>query len=250
MKKTLKNIRVIATKITGSLHTAKKVPCQDFYHYACSGNKLVAVVSDGAGSAKYGKIGAKIICETLVNVLINTPIKDVEEAVVTAVQIARERLVIHRLNKSKSESEIVNFSATLVGVFYHKNRGVFFHIGDGAGIAMHQENKGVSYTLSRPANGRFSCETYFYTMRNWKECLRFTPIGKSEALFLMTDGVTNFALSDDMLRLKEGFIKPINKYLKAELNKNKAVLALNNTLDTKQARRLNSDDKTFLWAEL
>ena len=119
MKKTPRNIRVIATKITGGLHLAKQKPCQDFYQYACSGNKLVAVVSDGAGSAKYGKIGAKIVCETLVNVLINTPLKNVEEAVAKAIQMARGKLVIHRLNRSKSEAEILNFSA----VFYLK-----FHV--------------------------------------------------------------------------------------------------------------------------
>ena len=250
MKKTPKNIRVIATKITGSLHEAKQKPCQDFYSYACSGNKLVAVVSDGAGSAKYGKLGARIVCETLVNALINTPFKDVEQAVRMAISTAREKLVIHRLNKSKSEEEILNFSATIVGVFYHHNQGVFFHIGDGAGVALHQLDGKSTYTLSRPANGRFSCETYFYTMKNWKESLRFTKINKSEALFLMTDGVTNFALSDDMCELKKGFIEPINRFLKNETNKTKALMALNNTLNTKQARKLNSDDKTFLWAGL
>ena len=275
MKKTPRNIRVIATKITGGLHLAKQKPCQDFYQYACSGNKLVAVVSDGAGSAKYGKIGAKIVCETLVYVLINTPLKNVEEAVAKAIQMARGKLVIHRLNRSKSEAEILNFSATVVGVAYHNNRGVFFHIGDGAGIAVHdsaslangadnlvrQNDSGaavfirnktntVRYTLSRPANGTFSCDTYFYTMANWKECLRFTRIDKAEALFLMTDGVTNFALSDDMCRLKQGFIEPINSYLRKEPNKARALQALKNTLDTERARKLNSDDKTFLWAGL
>lgn len=248
MKKTPKSIRVIATKITGGLHTAKKMPCQDFYQYACSGNKLVAVVSDGAGSAKYGKIGAKMVCETLVNVLINTPLKDVEQGVVHAITKARERLVIHRLNKSKSEEEILNFSATVVGVAYHKNHGVFFHIGDGAGIALHGENG--DYTLSRPANGQFSCETYFYTMNNWAESLRFTKIEKANALFLMTDGVTNFALTEDMCKLKNGFIEPIYQYLKNEPSKTRALTALNNTLNTGKARKLNSDDKTFLWAEL
>ena len=275
MKKTPRNIRVIATKITGGLHLAKQKPCQDFYQYACSGNKLVAVVSDGAGSAKYGKIGAKIVCETLVNVLINTSLKNVEEAVAKAIQMARGKLVIHRLNKSKSEAEILNFSATVVGVAYHNNRGVFFHIGDGAGIAVHdsaslangadnlvrQNDSGAAvfirnktnterYTLSRPANGNFSCETYFYTMANWKECLRFTRIDKAEALFLMTDGVTNFALSDDMCRLKQGFIEPINSYLRKEPNKARALQEIKNTLDTERARKLNSDDKTFLWAGL
>lgn len=248
MKKSSKNIRVIATKITGRLHTAKKIPCQDFYQYACSGNKLVAVVSDGAGSAKYGKIGAKMVCETLVNVLINTPLRDMEGAVKKAIETARDRLIIHRLNKSKSIEEILNFSATVVGVAYHKNRGVFFHIGDGAGIALHTEVG--KYTLSRPANGQFSCETYFYTMDNWAESLRFTKIEKANALFLMTDGVTNFALTDDMCKLKGGFIEPIYQYLKNEPSKTRALAALNNTLDTGKARKLNSDDKTFLWVEL
>lgn len=248
MKKTSRNIRVVATKITGRLHVAKKIPCQDFYQYACSGNKLVAVVSDGAGSAKYGKIGAKMVCETLVNVLINTPLKDMEEAVKKAIETARGRLIIHRLNKSKSEEEILNFSATVVGVAYHKNHGVFFHIGDGAGIALHAE--GGKYTLSRPANGQFSCETYFYTMNNWVDSLRFTKIEKANALFLMTDGVTNFALTDDMCKLKNGFIEPIYQYLKNEPSKMRALKALHNTLDAGKARKLNSDDKTFLWAEL
>ena len=57
-------------------------------------------------------------------------------------------------------------------------------------------------------------------MSNWRDCLRFTEISKAEALFLMTDGVTNFALSDDACRLKNGFIEPINRYLKSEQNKN------------------------------
>ena len=148
------------------------------------------------------------------------------------------------------EKEILNFSATVVGVVYHRNHGVFFHIGDGAGVAVCENNKNLSYILSRPANGRFSCETYFYTMKNWGECLRFTKIDKCESLFLMTDGVTNFALSDDMCSLKKGFLEPINKYLKNEPNKQRALRALYNTLDTKQARKLNSDDKTFLWAGL
>lgn len=250
MKKTLDSIRVIATKITGSLHLAKNTPCQDFYSYACSGNKLVAVVSDGAGSAKYGKIGAKIVCETLVNVLINTPYKDVEIGVKKAIEIARSKLIIHRLNKSKSEKEILNFSATVVGAFYHKNRGMFFHIGDGAGVALYLDGKAIDYTISRPHNGSYSCETFFYTMNNWEKNLRFTTIDKASSLFLMTDGVTGFALSSDMARLKCGFIEPINSYLQKEENKTKALKALNNTLDTEKARKLNSDDKTFLWVGL
>lgn len=250
MKRKPKNIRVIAAKLTGGLHCAKRIPCQDFYQYACSGNKLVAVVSDGAGSAKYGKIGAKIVCEILVNTLINTPLKNVEEAVKQAIETARRRLLIHRLNRSKSEQEILNFSATVVGVFCHKKRGVFFHIGDGAGIALHNIEDYEDCTLSCPANGCFSCETFFYTMKNWREFLRFTKFEKAEALCLMTDGLTDFALSEKSHRLKKGFIEPIHRYLSVEPSKARALKALKNTLNAQKACRLNSDDKTFLWAGL
>ena len=98
-------------------------------------------------------------------------------AIKDAIEIARGKLMLHRLNKSKSEQEILNFSATVVGVFYHRDKGVFFHIGDGAGIAVHSV-KPLDYTLSHPVNGRFSCETYFYTMNNWRSNLRFTKINK------------------------------------------------------------------------
>ena len=53
-----------------------------------------------------------------------------------------------------------------------------------------------------------------------------------------------------MCRLKQGFIEPINSYLRKEPNKARALQALKNTLDTERARKLNSDDKTFLWAGL
>ena len=60
-----KNFAIMATKITGQTHRQKKLPCQDFFVCKKYKNRVIAVVSDGAGSAKFGNIGAKIICETL-----------------------------------------------------------------------------------------------------------------------------------------------------------------------------------------
>ena len=179
----------------------------------------------------------------------NADFSNAKEAVVKAIMIARNKLLRHRLNKSKNEAGLVDFAATLVGVMYHRNKGLFFHIGDGAALAFHQDNF-EHFTASRPENGAFSCETYFYTMDDWKDSLRFTSFDKAHTLFLMSDGLTNFTFSSDYSRIEKNFIVPIDAFLNQQTNRRKAKRALENTLNTARARQLNSDDKTLMWVKL
>ena len=104
--------------------------------------------------------------------------------------------------------------------------------------------------ISEPENGAFSCETYFYTMDDWQDCLRFIPFENVDRLLLMTDGVTGFVFSDDFYKIHRKFLIPIVEYLEKENRRTYAVKALKNTLDDVRARRLNADDKTILWAKL
>ncbi len=242
-------INVLSTSIRGALHKSLGLPCQD---YSCSRtlkNKLVAVVSDGAGSAKYSKIGAKIVCDTLCDLLINSDLKTIRGDVENAINIARKKLLFHRCNSGKDNAGLINFSATLVGVFYHNNKGVFFHIGDGAGIAFKNGDYG-NFIISEPENGAFSCETYFYTMDDWKDCLRFTEFENANRILLMTDGVTGFAFSGDFYKIHRNFLIPVVEYLENEPRKTYAKEALQNTLNNTRAQRINADDKTILWAKL
>ena len=243
------HIKVWATSIRGPLHRVKGLPCQDFNCSKVSKNKLVAVVSDGAGSALHSKIGAKVVCETLCDILIRSDIKNIRQNVVKAINVARDKLIFHKLNKSKTSDDLINFAATLVGVFYHKGQGVFFHIGDGAGIAF-SHGKYDDFIISEPENGAFSCETYFYTMDDWQDCLRFTEFTNMDRIMLMTDGVTGFVFSDDFYKIRHKFLVPIVQYLEKEPRKTYALKALENTLNDRQAQRINADDKTILWAKV
>ncbi len=239
--------RVIAASVAGMLHINKNLPCQDYFSYQ-KGKNLVAVISDGAGSAKYGKIGAKIICETICDMLKNSPFQDIEKKIETAILSARNKLILHRKNISKSEQEISNFAATMLGMIYHKNKGLFFHIGDGAGIAINKNND--TFVISRPENGNFSCETYFYTQNEWMNNLRLTTFDNVSTVFLMSDGVTGFSFSSDFLQIEHNFIDPIDKFLKTTTSKTKAIKALRNTLNAPKAQRINSDDKTLAWIKV
>lgn len=238
--------KIIAARVAGSAHRLNNIPCQDHYKYAL-GKNLVAVLSDGAGSSEHGKIGARVLCSKLCDLLKNAEFKHIESEIKNAISAARQDLIIHRFNKSKNEQGLNDFAATLVGVVYHQGQGIFFHIGDGAALSIHQNN---NFMVSRPENGYFSCETFFFTQTCWKSNLRFTRFNHAEIIFLMSDGVTSFAFQRDFQNIETKFINPINDFLITEKNHAKAAKALSNTLNTPKAQKLNSDDKTLVWIKV
>ena len=245
--KTKKRPKIVAASVTGALHHHRKLPCQDCFKHVV-GKNLVAVVSDGAGSAKLGKIGAKIICSTICDLLKNADFARAPEKIKSAIKLAREKLMLHRLNQSKSEEGIADFAATLVGVMCHGNKGVFFHIGDGAAIAVRSNYS--DFVASRPENGNFTCETFFYTQQAWLENLRLTFFENASRLLLMSDGVASFSFTPDFKEIEQGFVAPIDRFLAEAQSKTKAVKALANTLNTPRAQRINPDDKTLVWIKV
>ena len=192
MKNSNHKIRALSACVKGPLHKTRNMPCQDYCKYSNKGENFVGIISDGAGSAKYGRIGAKILCETLVDLLPNVPFAEIKTAIINSIEIAREKLQFHRLNSKNNPRGLMSFAATLVGVVYHKDKGIFFHIGDGAALAF-LGGSFSKYVISTPENGAFSCETYFYTMDDWKECIRFTFFDKAHTIMMMSDGVTGFS---------------------------------------------------------
>jgi len=247
--KNKQSFQIVAVSTVGAYHKAKGVQGQDCFASKQNNHRVVAVVSDGAGSAKYGKIGAKYVCEKVCELLVRADFNHIRQHIINAIEATRDELMMHRLNKTKNENGLVDFSATLIGAVYQNGKGVFFHIGDGAGVALLNETK-HDVVISEPENGIFASETFFYTMDDWKDSLRFTPFEKADSMFLMTDGVTCFALKKNEKSLEKDFIWPINQFLSREKNTKKASRALKNTLETAQARRLSADDKTLMWVSL
>jgi hypothetical protein len=244
--------KTIGVSVAGFSHLAERTPCQDF-HLAVFPAKgwLVAIVSDGAGSASRAAEGAKAICEGLAAALSKRLVKHTtgvfEEAtcrtwIVDAVELVRTKLV-----QEFPDHALSAFHATLVGVIAGPEGGVFFHVGDGSALATDTTSFSPS-VMSLPENGEFANDTYFFTQDDWTDHLRLTSFGREfDLVALMSDGVTPFALAPGAAGPHIPFFAPLSKYL-AEHSEDEGREALAATLGKDTIRRITGDDKSLIWA--
>jgi len=243
--------RVAGTSVAGPCHANDD--CQDRHLVQVTpGGVLIALVSDGAGSAKFSGDGAALLCEhvgdALVRLLGRSKPKAVAtealgEAVKAGIEAAREAALALGAER---EAGLEAFHATLVGaVMIPGKGGLFFHIGDGAALAVSPASE--RWLLSPPSNGEYADTTYFFTEHDWRENLRFSPIEPGyETIFVMTDGVTDLGLQGAQPHMP--FFDPIGRFL-AGASREEGQLALRATLDSEAARGRSGDDKTLVWAQ-
>lgn len=61
--------KAIARSTVGTNHLKQQIPCQDYGGCKILNRVVIGVVADGAGSAKYADIGARLAVETVLEYL-------------------------------------------------------------------------------------------------------------------------------------------------------------------------------------
>jgi hypothetical protein len=248
---------VVGRSVVGPSHLASGQPCQDFFAAEIGQDWAVAVVSDGAGSAKRALDGATIvseeICQALASYLkqLNTAHDGptitscwwVEGILIGAIERARKRCVL----VGGIGEQLRSFHATVVGSVLVDGDGVLFHIGDGGASAHRMTAEGIeTISFSEPENGEYANQTFFFTEGWWRQHLRLTRIsGKVDAIWLMTDGAYELMVLRPEKRLRELTVKEINRlmFVEAAANKHDVLAAI---LSSRQAVERNDDDKTLV----
>ncbi|MEI9851819.1 MAG: PP2C family serine/threonine-protein phosphatase [Sphingomonas sp.] len=247
--------RVAGTSVAGPCHANDD--CQDRHRvHVTPGGVLIAVVSDGAGSARFGAQGAALLCDHVVERL-NACFGSRRPG--AAVLAASARAVEEGIAAARASAEaaaqaqgarLEAFHATLVGAVVARGRGgLFFHIGDGAALAL--DPRGQRWLLSAPQNGEYADTTFFFTEDAWRDNLRFKPIEPGyDTIFVMSDGVTELGLKHNG-QGAEPFM-PFFERSGASSPGRAARTArrrCRRTLDSSAVRERTADDKTLVWAQ-
>ena len=245
--------KVVAASVRGSSHELSGGPCQDAHAFLSREDWLIAVVCDGAGTARNGDHGARHAAETLVKFIgerVDTSgdIQDDElRAVVeSGIEYARET-VLASLNVPIAT--LSDCHATVVGCVATAKGLLFFHIGDGAAIGL-KGTELASAGISAPENGEFANTTYFYTQDFWREHLRFTAFTEPvDLVVLMSDGAMGFCMSKGCTDAERRFLSPVTRYLAdPAVDAKTGSEALMATLSSTGAASVSDDDKTLVWA--
>lgn len=182
-----------AASSIGTSHLRTGGRCDDAHRCLEVDEVLIAVASDGAGSALCGAQGAALVCRTLALELA-TAIRQAGLPGDDLIELAFDR-VRDRIAHAAAGLGLTlrDFAATAVVILAGPDDTVVAHVGDGA-VAV-READGEWRAASWPAAGEFAGTTFFVTDDGGAR-VRISRLALPVAeLAVLTDGLERLALS-------------------------------------------------------
>ena len=244
---------IAAAAVQGPGHIREGKPCDDRFSWQADAGRICAVVCDGAGSARLGRVGADVASRLLSSSVLRAmceadlSIESARVAILAAIEDLRGELLSRHAGASISD-----FHATVVGAIWDKAAGILFHIGDGVAAALSdpmgqgEPDLWTDAQISEPENGQYQDQTYFFTMDPIR--LRMLSSSQPIAIVLMTDGGSSIAYTDNIRKLEGGFFGPIAKYWARDADSAKMAEQLAKVMRTAEADEKSDDDKCILLA--
>jgi hypothetical protein len=247
----------IGASVLGTSHRNAGTECQD--NHRCNqtqsreGPILVALLSDGAGSATRSAEGSRLICEVLQEQASQYFVEDGcvkqlnQRLIASWVNIFRDEVILQASAEGFSERD---FACTLVGAIVSSTASAFFQIGDGA--IVYSSGASGEYSLGFwPDRGEYENTTYFATQANFLEQLNFILV-ESQILevALLSDGLQRLALDYQAQRPHQQFFSGLFPAVRKSTSPNLARLEqqLNEYLDSPRINERTDDDKTLVLA--
>jgi hypothetical protein len=252
--------RFAHASVVGSSHVRRGTPCQDASACAlvaqAGAAPLVAVVSDGAGSAPLSAIGARTACETVLEecaraLALPSGLAALDLDFARHV-LARVRTRLARLAR-RAERPVRDFACTLLFAVVDETRAAFAQLGDGA-IVVSPDPRGDGAGFGWvfwPQNGEYVNQTTFATEAGAEERLAFAALeGTVEELALFSDGLQGLVLDGRRRVAHARFFEPMFASVRGAPPGHSEALgvALARYLASAAVQARTDDDKTLVLA--
>lgn len=199
--------QVYGASSIGKSHIDSNLPNQDSIYLQKTEHGMVAVVCDGAGSAKFSQAGAAFFSQSIGKMLLSLGVsRSVSSSGITLDLGQLTQQIIEQLSQIRldlqsqlpAESSLRDYHTTFTGLLIHSNhQALLVQIGDSPLITSQfvVRHPHIDYFTNLQVYGddsknEYVNETHFITQDNWQSFLRVESIDLSQVdcLALMSDG--------------------------------------------------------------
>ena len=217
--------RVVAASCVGTSHAATGMPCQDSVGTELVELKnetvLLAVVSDGAGSAAHSEVGSSKAVETMCRLArdflsdhtIASIGRKTAEDWLSAIQVEINTIA------EQHSAAARDFACTLLVAIVGADSAAFLQVGDGAIAVAKASDSREWFPVFWPQHGEYVNTTNFVTMANAVDVLDFVVLNERiDGLASFSDGLENLVLDHANKRAHAPFFNSMIGQVRQQAN--------------------------------
>lgn len=239
--------------VEGTSHRETGGICQDASFVTSfpqpSGDALVVICSDGAGSAKESHVGSRLACEIATSQAVQflesgESVAGLSPATVHE-WIARvhDGLLVEAATRKIVARELA--CTLLIAVLDHSG-AVFAQIGDGAIVVLEE---GKYRPVFWPQTGEYQNTTFFVTEGNFAQNIQTEIRARSiEEIAVFSDGLQMLALNYSQKNAHQAFFTPMFASLRHTADHQELILPFREFLNSSPINERTDDDKTLILA--
>lgn len=247
------------SSVAGSFHLKSSTPCQDASRVEAlvdpgGAEVLLAVASDGAGSAAQAQRGSALACDLFMDEARSHIEGGNTRALLSDNFMANWFVKFRGIATGWSgpqSARIQDFACTLLAAVIWSDRAIYFQIGDGAIVESRRDEPDRYTVVCWPQQGEYANMTNFLTDADAAEkVIRETRSGPIDEIAIFTDGIQRLALDYRAQSAHAPFFAPLFAWLRPrpgglsrELSDSLAVY-----LDSEKVSSRTDDDKTLILA--
>ena len=244
--------RYTGQSVVGTGHAKTGLPCQDAHGVEIIDEMLVAIVADGAGSAKHSDRASALIVEETLEAVRNWDSFPEDRNVWQdrMLELTQELRTQLQQQAEQAACSLKEFSTTMLLCIVSSDRIAGMQIGDGAIVLDEAEGESLSL-FTAPVQGEYLNLTVFLTSQEYQKHLQISyqqrPVSK---VALFSDGLQMLAL--DITTQPPSphlpFFQPFFEFLQTVHDAEQRKMQLRKFLESPRICSRTDDDKTLVVA--